>query len=137
MPWLKDRKNFLLRDSPMHELAICQALMDQVDQIALEQQAKGVAKIILQIGPLSGVEPHLLEQAFPLASAGTLAEFSELEIKPQAIEVECSTCGQRTPAKVNRLVCGACGDWKTRLISGDEMLLESVELICDEEMNHV
>ena len=111
--------------------------MDQVDQIVLEQQAKGVAKIILQIGPLSGVESHLLEQAFPLASAGTLAEFSELEIKPQAIEVECSACGQRTPAKANRLVCAACGDWRTRLISGDEMLLQSVELICDEEMNYV
>jgi hydrogenase nickel incorporation protein HypA/HybF len=121
----------------MHELAICQALMDQVDQIALEQHATGVAKIILQIGPLSGVESHLLKQAFPLASAGTLAEYSLLEIKPQAIEVECSKCGQRTLAKPNRLVCGACGDWKTRLISGDEMLLESVELICEEEMNHV
>jgi len=121
----------------MHELAICQALMDQVDQIALEQQATEVVKIVLQIGPLSGVEAHLLEQAFPLASAGTLAERSVLEIKPQAIEVECSKCGQCTPAKPNLLVCGACGDWKTRLISGDEMLLESVELNCEEDMNHV
>ena len=111
--------------------------MDQVVQIALEQQATRVAEIILQIGPLSGVEPHLLERAFLLVSAGTLAEHSTLEIKPQAIEVECSKCGQQTPAISNRLVCGACGDWKTRLISGDEMLLESVELICEEEMNHV
>jgi len=117
----------------MHELAICQALMEQVDEIALEQHATGVAKIVLQIGPLSGVEAQLLEQAFPLASAGTVAEHSRLEIKQQPVEVECSKCGQRTMARVNRLVCGACGDWKTRLISGDEMLLESVELICDED----
>lgn len=111
--------------------------MDQVNQIAREQQATGIAKIILQIGPLSGVESHLLGQAFPLASAGTLAEHSVLEIKPQAIEVECSECGQHTPAKLNRLVCGICGGWKTRLISGDEMLLESVELICNEAINYV
>ena len=117
----------------MHELAICQALMDQVDQIALEQQANGVAKIVLRIGPLSGVESHLLKQAFPLASAGSLAECSVLEIKEQAIEVECSKCGHTTAATPNRLVCATCGDWQTRLISGDEMLLESVELICDED----
>ena len=117
----------------MHELAICQALMDQVEQIAAQQNARGVERIVLQIGPLSGVEAHLLQQAFPLASAGSIAESSVLEIKPQAIEVECLQCGQRSKATPNRLVCAACGDWKTRLISGDEMLLESVELICNDE----
>ena len=111
--------------------------MDQVGQIAQDHRATGVEKIILQIGPLSGVESRLLKQAFPLASAGTLAERSLLEIKQQAIEVECSKCGQRTAATANRLVCGVCGDWRTRLISGDEMLLESVELICNEEKNYV
>jgi hydrogenase nickel incorporation protein HypA/HybF len=121
----------------MHELAICQALMNQVDQIAFEQRAMGVAKIVLQIGPLSGVEPQLLEQAFPLASAGSLAESCVLEVKQQVIEVECSKCGQHSVATPNRLVCAECGEWRTRLISGDEMLLERVELICDEEINHV
>jgi len=111
--------------------------MDQLDQIALQQHATAVAKIVLRIGPLSGVEPQLLEQAFPLASAGSIAENSVLEINEQAIEVECSKCGQRTPAKINRLVCGACGEWRTRLLSGDEMLLDSVELICDEEIDYV
>ncbi len=93
--------------------------------------------VMVNVAPLSGVESHLLGQAFPLASAGTLAEYSVLEIKTQAIEVECSECGQRTQAKPNRLLCGICGGWKTRLISGDEMLLESVELICNEAINYV
>lgn len=106
--------------------------MEQVEQIALQQGALGVERIVLQIGALSGVEAHLLQQAFPLASAGSLAENSELEIKEQAIEVECQKCGQRSIVVANLLVCGVCGDWQTRLISGDEMLLERVELICDD-----
>lgn len=110
--------------------------MDQVEQIAVQQNARGVERIILQIGPLSGVEAHLLQQAFPLASAGTVAQNCVLEIKQQAIEVECLKCGQRSTATPNRLICAACGDWKTRLISGDEMLLESVELICDDEITN-
>jgi hydrogenase nickel incorporation protein HypA/HybF len=42
--------------------------------------------------------------------------------------VRCETCGAESVALPNRLVCGACGDWHTRLVSGDEMLLASVEL---------
>lgn len=27
----------------------------------------------------------------------------------------------------NRLVCGACGDWRVGLLAGDELLLLSIE----------
>ena len=62
----------------MHELSVCQALIGQVEAIAREHQAKRVASILLGIGPLSGVEPQLLQQAFPIASAGTIADEAEL-----------------------------------------------------------
>jgi len=39
----------------MHELAVCQALMEQVENIAFEEQAAQVMAIHLGIGPLSGV----------------------------------------------------------------------------------
>jgi hydrogenase nickel incorporation protein HypA/HybF len=81
-----------------------------------------------RIGPLSGVEPQLLEQAFPLASAGTIAAHAELAIETLAVRVRCETCGAETEATANRLLCGACGDWHTKLVSGDELLLVSVEL---------
>ena len=42
--------------------------------------------------------------------------------------VECLTCGEQTDASVNRLVCAACGDYRTQLVSGDELLLKSIEL---------
>jgi Zn finger protein HypA/HybF involved in hydrogenase expression len=45
----------------MHELAVCQSIVDQVSHIAAEHQSTFVEKIYLQIGPLSGVEPDLLE----------------------------------------------------------------------------
>jgi hydrogenase nickel incorporation protein HypA/HybF len=112
----------------MHELSVCQGLLDQVASIARQNQAIGVKRIRLQIGPLSGIEPQLLEQAFPLASAGTLAEHAELAIESLAVRVHCETCGAETEAAANRLLCGACGDWHTKLISGDELLLVSVEL---------
>ena len=64
----------------MHEMSICQALMDQVERIATEQGAKQVDSIVLSIGPLSGVEPDLLSRAFEIARLQTVAENALLEI---------------------------------------------------------
>jgi hydrogenase nickel incorporation protein HypA/HybF len=112
----------------MHELSVCQAMLTQVTRLAREQRAITVHKIVLRVGPLAGVEPGLLQQAFPLASAGTPAASAELVIEELPLRVHCETCGAESAALPNRLVCGACGDWHTRLLSGDEMVLASVEL---------
>lgn len=113
----------------MHELAICQALMEQVESIAAEQHAEQVVSIHLGIGPLSGVEPGLLEQAFYVARAGTVAEQAELVIESVAVQVSCKQCGRTTEALPNRLLCGHCGDWHTSLVQGDELQLQHLELI--------
>lgn len=103
--------------------------MDQVEGLAREHHADKVASIVLQVGPLSGVEAELLRHAYPVASAGTVAENAELIIEILPIVVACTACGAETQASANRLVCGQCGDWQTRLLSGDEMLLARVELL--------
>ena len=112
----------------MHELAVCQSIVDQVSHIAAEHQSSFVEKIYLQIGPLSGVEPDLLQSAFPIACANTAAERAELIINTLPIRVRCKNCNAESEVSANRLVCGKCGDWQTTLISGNEMLLERVEL---------
>jgi hydrogenase nickel incorporation protein HypA/HybF len=112
----------------MHELSVCQSLLVQVERIALQHQARGVTCISLQIGPLSGIEPGLLQQAFTLARAGSVAEQATLVIESLPIRVKCRSCGEESEATPNRLLCRHCGDYHTQLISGDEMLLASVEL---------
>jgi len=113
----------------MHELSICQALLKQVEKIAADHQAHAVDKVVVHMGPLAGVEPRLLQEAFPIASAGTVAQRAELLIEKLPLRVRCGSCGAESDAQPNRLLCAACGDWHTHLISGDEMLLASVELL--------
>jgi hydrogenase nickel incorporation protein HypA/HybF len=112
----------------MHELAICQALMNQVESIAAERNARSVVSIVVGMGPLSGVEAQLLKHAYPVASAGTVAEGAELVIEDLPVRIKCTQCGNESDALPNKLVCKACGDWRTTLISGDELLLMRVEL---------
>lgn len=112
----------------MHELSICQSLIKQVKNVAVEHNAQSVTSITIAIGELSGVESRLLENAYPIASAGSIAENARLIIKHQAIRIKCRLCGSESEARPNKLVCKQCGDWQTTLLSGDELMLISVEL---------
>ncbi len=112
----------------MHELAVAQALVEQVEGVIRAHQAQRATLIRVRIGPLAGVVPDLLASAFPLAAAGHAMEHAALELVDAPITVRCQTCDAETEAAINRLVCGACGDWHTQIVSGDELLLESVEL---------
>jgi hydrogenase nickel incorporation protein HypA/HybF len=115
----------------VHELAVAQALVEQVNTVIDQHGAAQASVIRLRIGPLAGVVPELLASAFPLAAAGSRMEHAELEFAHAPIRVRCRTCGAETEAAMNRLTCGDCGDWHTQILSGDELLLESVELIND------
>jgi len=112
----------------MHELAICQSLLNQVEDIALQHQSEAVTSITLGIGPLSGVESQLLINAYSIASAGTVAEHAKLIIENLPIRVRCNECGNESEALANKLICKSCGNWRTSLVSGDEMMLMSLEL---------
>ncbi|MBV5310048.1 hydrogenase maturation nickel metallochaperone HypA [Chromatium okenii] len=118
----------------MHELSLCQALLDQVTQIAAEHGATSVTRIVLKIGPLSGVEAVLLQHAYPLVAVGTCAEHAELVIESAAIRVACQDCGAETVATPNRLFCSICASTHTRLISGNELLLAHLELTVPDEI---
>jgi hydrogenase nickel incorporation protein HypA/HybF len=112
----------------MHELAICQALIGQVTDVARSNHATSVSDIFVSVGPLSGVEGPLMQNAFPVAAAGTVANEAKLHLRPTPIRVRCEECGEESEVAMNRLVCDHCGDWRTQLISGDELLLQRVIL---------
>ena len=112
----------------MHELSVCIALLDQVERIARDHRAQRVSAIAVTVGPLSGVEAALLRRAYPLAAAGTVAEDAELRIRTAEVVVSCGECGSETGAAPNRLLCAVCGGFRTRVVSGDDMILERVVL---------
>ena len=111
----------------MHELSVCMSLLEQVERIAAEHDAASVDRIVLKVGPLSGIEADLLANAYPLAAAGTVAEDAELVIDECGVKVCCTKCGAESDVPANRLVCGACGDYRTRVIRGNEMILQRLE----------
>jgi hydrogenase nickel incorporation protein HypA/HybF len=120
----------------MHELAICQALIEQVQRVARDNAARRIVSITVSVGPLSGVEPQLLEHAYPLAAAGTVAEEARLVVVTVPVRVRCRSCRAESEAASNRLLCGRCNDWQVDVIAGEEMLLQRVEIETADEPVH-
>jgi hydrogenase nickel incorporation protein HypA/HybF len=112
----------------VHELSVCQALLDEVAKIAASHDARAVERVTVEVGLLSGIEPALLASAFEIARAGTCAAQAELSIAVLEILVRCNDCGAASRAQPNRLLCAACGGYHTRVLEGDELRLRAVEL---------
>lgn len=117
-----------MRDVFVHELSVVQALLREVDALAVAHGARAVRRITVQIGPLSGIDPGLLARAFESARAGGRAAHAELLFESMTVTVRCRDCGGESIVAPNRLLCGVCGGYRTTLITGDELFLRSVEL---------
>lgn len=112
----------------VHEMSVCQALLVQVAEIARQRGAHSVCSVTIQIGLLSGIDPAQLRLAFAVMRVGSAAAAAELMIEMTAVEVRCLACGVRSATLVNRMVCRACGNFRTRVIAGDELRLLRIEI---------
>lgn len=112
----------------MHEMAIAQGLIGEVERIAATHGARGVDRVVVRIGALAGVEGGLLERAYSVARAGTVAGNATLEIEHGPLKVWCPACRVETEARADKVLCGRCGDWKVRVVEGEELLLVRLEL---------
>lgn len=114
----------------MHELSICQSLLQSVALHAKKENAQKVDRIYLQVGVLSGVEADLLQHAFSIAKAGTIAQEAELIIEHLPVKIRCLVCQQESEVAANKLLCKHCNAWQTEVIQGEEMLLRRIEMDC-------
>ncbi len=112
----------------MHELSVCQALLTQVAEIAAERGADAVERIVIEVGPLSGVEPGQLARAFAAVRRGSCAADAVLAIESPGVAINCLACGAQSQPAPNRLVCALCGGYRVRIVAGDELRLRRVEL---------
>jgi len=113
----------------MHELAICQALINRIHTLSQPYEGARLERIVLQVGPLSGVEPSLIQHAFPLAAAGSFAEGAILDIDISPIQILCKRCGLTATLVSTRMTCPECGAWQTDLLAGDELILQRLEFL--------
>jgi hydrogenase nickel incorporation protein HypA/HybF len=109
----------------MHELSIVQSMMKIVEKAA---KGKEVTRLVVKIGKMSGIEPHFLKESFDFFKEGTVCENAEMEIIETNIKVKCYGCGNESFIEGFDFHCPVCGSEKTKIISGEEMHIEYIEV---------
>jgi hydrogenase nickel incorporation protein HypA/HybF len=112
----------------VHELSVCQALLTQVGDISRQHDNAVIERITIEMGPLSGVDSQLLRNAYQVMRVGSTASHADLVVNEIEVRIECLICARAGAASSNRLVCGACGSFRTRIIAGNELRLMRVEM---------
>jgi len=112
----------------MHEYSVVQALLNQCEEVAKQNSATEVTKIICKIGVMSGIEIHLLQTAFDTFKEGTLCAKAELILNRQKLKLECKECGNVFEVDEVRYFCKKCESLRVKVLDGEDMYLMSLEM---------
>jgi hydrogenase nickel insertion protein HypA len=112
----------------MHEYSIVQALLNQCEEIAHQNNANVVTKVVVKIGTMSGVEPHLLEIAFDTFKEKTVCDGASFVMNVQPLTIECNQCKTITPLNEIYYKCPHCESLDVKVIDGEDMFLMTLEM---------
>ena len=121
----------------MHEISLVQSLLRQVREIAATHEAGRVLEIRVETGPLSGVEPVLLREAYQRLQSASLTDEPRpaldlsdtlLSIEEVPLSASCNHCSVEFQIAHFEFICPACGAASLRIIRGDTFRLLAVTL---------
>ncbi|KYJ87487.1 hydrogenase/urease nickel incorporation protein HypA [Sulfurovum riftiae] len=112
----------------MHEYSVVQALLNQCEEVAVQNEAEKVTKVVCKIGVMSGIEIHLLQMAFDTFKEGTMCDSAEFVINEQKLKLECKECGHIFETDEIRYYCTKCESLRVKVLDGEDMYLMSLEM---------
>jgi hydrogenase nickel incorporation protein HypA/HybF len=113
----------------VHELSVAMSLIEGIDDSARREGYERVVAVHVRIGALSGIAPDALRFSWKLATAGTLAADSRLDIEDVPLVVFCEHCEiERMPRAGSGLICPECGNACPNIVRGRELQLVAVEV---------
>ena len=113
----------------MHEMALCQGLIDLIDDQRASDPFERVKSVVVTIGALGHVDPHALRFAFDVARHGTVAESAELEIEELPGRGWCMTCSESVELAHRGDPCPGCEGFSIIVEQGEELRLKALEVV--------
>lgn len=113
----------------MHELGVVFHIIDQVEEVARDNDVSSVTRIILQLGEVSTVIPEYLTDCFKWAQKKhDLIKDAELEIEKIEALTWCDDCEKTYETLKYGKNCPYCGGNKTWLKQGSEFMIKEIEV---------
>lgn len=112
----------------MHELGIVFHIIRGVEEVGRKNRVKRVSAVTLQLGEVSGVVEHYLQDCWRWAAdRSELLKGAQLRVETIPAQTLCESCGEIYPTVAHGKTCPACGSAYTHLLQGSEMLIKEIE----------
>jgi len=109
----------------MHEMSLCEAIASSVAKLAEDAT---VTSVSIRVGHFRQVVPDALEFCWEMLTEGSNLGGSKLLIEQVPAVIECEVCGVETALDMPILMCAACDSDKVKLISGEELRIDSFDI---------
>ncbi|MFX1354912.1 MAG: hydrogenase maturation nickel metallochaperone HypA [Promethearchaeota archaeon] len=122
----------------MHEFAFAYNIFKIAEATALQNNAKKIIEVYLEIGELTLIVPELLKQSFKIATSGSIAEDAELIIEILPGKVRCKKCGKISIVTLNEeaqltglqlFQCNYCKSKNTEIIEGKKANVKNIKIL--------
>ncbi len=111
----------------MHEMALCECLVEIMEQEAASGGFHRVHSVSLEVGPLAGVERDALRFGFQAVTPGTLADGAVLRIVGALAQARCPSCGWQSTLSRPISLCPVC-DELLNVSGGCELRITEMEV---------
>lgn len=114
----------------MHELGIVMKVVDEVEQVAKENNVQKVTNLRLEVGEVSSIVPDLFKDCFEWAKKRTdYLKECDLELIILEGVSYCRSCEKTYKTTEYAKVCPYCGSHDTYLITGNEVNIKDIQVV--------
>ena len=112
----------------MHELGVVFYIIRDVKAVAEENNVQKVHSVTLEIGEVSTVIPHLLEDCWNWAvKREPIMDETKLKVEQIDAVTYCEDCKGTYPTVQYGKICPLCGSEHTYLLKGNEVSIKEIE----------
>ena len=113
----------------MHELGIVFYIIRDVKQVAEAYHVEHVVSVVMDIGEVSTVVPHLLSDCWRWAAdKEPMLQGCELEMNTIPAVTWCDQCKSEYPTVAHGRTCPHCGSGDTWLLRGNEVEIREIKV---------
>ena len=113
----------------MHELGVVFHIADLVSDVAKENKADKIKKVVMQIGEVSTVVNDQLIDCWNWnANRSDLLRGCTLEIEPIPAVTYCEDCAKEYPTVKYGKICPYCSSEHTYLRRGNEVVIKEIQV---------
>ncbi|KAA3632843.1 MAG: hydrogenase maturation nickel metallochaperone HypA [Proteobacteria bacterium] len=112
----------------MHEMALCEGILQAIEENSKREGYRRVKLVRLEIGALAGVEIDAMRFGFDAVMQGTLADGAALDIVNTPGQAWCLDCAHQVAVTQRFDECPDCGGFQLEVTAGDEMRIKELQV---------